>query len=335
VSFRIRQVIEQMQIGSVKLSNNVFLAPMAGVTDMAFRILCKRQDCGLTYTEMVSAKGLHYKSDNTAVLLEIAEEERPAAAQVFGSDPEIVAEAARQAEAGGAAIIDINMGCPTPKIVKNGDGSALMKRPELVREIVRCTVKAVKVPVTIKTRKGWDEESVNAVEIAGIAAQEGAAAVAIHGRTREQFYSGTADWSIIKQVKRAVDIPVIGNGDIAKPEDAKRMLDETGCDAVMIGRGSQGNPWIFRRTVEYLMTGQLLPEPSYEQRVKTIIRHMNMITELKGEAIGVKEMRKHAAWYLKGMPGSARVKAEIFKLTTCEEVKSILSEYLDHLKKDI
>ncbi len=322
-----------MQIGSVKLRNNVFLAPMAGVTDMAFRVLCKRQDCGLTYTEMVSAKGLHYKSDNTAVLLEIAEEERPAAVQVFGSDPEIVAEAARQAEANGASIIDINMGCPTPKIVKNGDGSALMRRPDLVREIVRCTVKAVKVPVTVKTRKGWDDDSVNAVEIAGIAAQEGAAAVAIHGRTREQFYSGNADWSIIKQVKRAVDIPVIGNGDIVKPEDAKRMLEETGCNAVMIGRGAQGNPWIFKRTVEYLQTGLLLPEPTFEQRLETIIKHMSMITELKGEGTGVKEMRKHAAWYLKGMPGSAKVKSEIFKLTTFAEVRDILMEYLDFLIK--
>lgn len=322
-----------MQIGSVKLNNNVFLAPMAGVTDMAFRILCKRQDCGLTYTEMVSAKGLHYKSDNTAVLLEIAEEERPAAVQVFGSDPEIVAEAARQAEANGAAIIDINMGCPTPKIVKNGDGSALMRRPDLVREIVRAAVKAVKVPVTVKTRKGWDADLVNAVEIAGIAAQEGAAAVAIHGRTREQYYSGNADWSIIKQVKREINIPVIGNGDIVKPQDAKRMFEETGCDAVMIGRGAQGNPWIFKRTIEYLRTGQLLPEPTFEQRVETIITHMSMVTELKGEGVGVKEMRKHAAWYLKGMPGSTKVKTEIFKLTTCAEVKDILMEYLDYISK--
>lgn len=324
-----------MQIGSVKLSNNVFLAPMAGVTDMAFRILCKRQECGLTYTEMVSAKGLHYKSDNTAVLLEIAEEERPAAVQVFGSEPEIVAEAARHAEACGASIIDINMGCPTPKIVKNGDGSALMKNPEMVKEIVRRTVTAVKVPVTIKTRKGWDEDSVNAVEIAAIAAQEGAAAVTIHGRTREQFYSGVADWDIIRQVKRAIDIPVIGNGDITKPQDAKRMLEETGCDAVMIGRGAQGNPWIFKRTIEYLATGRILPEPTYEQRVETIINHMDMVAEIKGEGIAVKEMRKHAAWYLKGMPGSTKVKAEIFKLTICNQFKSILSEYLDYLKKHI
>ena len=328
-------IVGIMQIGNVKLSNNVFLAPMAGVTDMAFRILCKRKGCGLTYTEMVSAKGLHYKSDNTAVLLEIAEEERPAAVQVFGSEPEIVAEAAKRAEAGGAAIIDINMGCPTPKIVKNGDGSALMKRPERVGEIVRSVVTAVRVPVTIKTRKGWEVGSVNAVEIAYIAAREGAAAITVHGRTREQFYSGTADWDIIKQVKRTVDIPVIGNGDITKPQDAKRMLEETGCDAVMIGRGAQGNPWIFKRTVEYLKTGQLLPEPTYEQRISAIIEHMDMVTELKGEGTGVKEMRKHAAWYLKGMPDSSGVKAKIFKLTSGNQVKAILTEYLDYLQKYI
>ena len=328
-------IVGVMQIGNVKLKNNVFLAPMAGVTDMAFRILCKRQDCGLTYTEMVSAKGLHYKSDNTAVLLEIAEEERPAAAQVFGSEPDIVAEAARQAEAGGAAIIDINMGCPTPKIVRNGDGSALMKSPERIREIVRSTVAEVMVPVTIKIRKGWDEESVNAVEVASIAALEGAAAVTVHGRTREQFYSGTADWNIIKRVKDAVDIPVIGNGDVITPQDAGRMLKETGCDAVMIGRGAQGNPWIFKRTIEYLNTGRLLPEPDFKQRIMAVIEHMDMVTELKGEATGIKEMRKHTAWYLKGMPGSAKVKAEIFKLTACSQVKDILSQYLDYLQKHI
>ncbi|MGI6585565.1 MAG: tRNA dihydrouridine synthase DusB [Gracilibacteraceae bacterium] len=322
-----------MQIGNVKLENNVFLAPMAGVTDMAFRILCKRQGCGLTYTEMVSAKGLHYKSDNTAALLEVAEEERPAAVQVFGSEHEIVAEAARRAEAGGAAIIDINMGCPTPKIVKNGDGSALMKSPERVRDIVRSVVAAVKVPVTIKIRKGWDEKSVNAVEIASIAVLEGAAAVTVHGRTRDQFYSGTADWNIIKQVKKAVNIVVIGNGDITTPWDARRMLEETGCDAVMIGRGARGNPWIFKRTIEYLRTGELLPEPTFEQRILAIIEHMKMVAELKGEETGVKEMRKHAAWYLKGMPGSTRVKTEIYKLTICSQVKDLLSQYLDYLQR--
>ncbi len=322
-----------MHIGSVKLDNNVFLAPMAGVTDISFRILCKRQGCGLTYTEMVSAKGLHYKSDNTAVLLELSPEEKPAAAQVFGSEPELVAKAASHAAEGGAEIVDINMGCPTPKIVRNGDGSALMRKPELVREIVRAAVKAAGVPVTVKIRKGWDDESVNAVEIASIAASEGAAAVTVHGRTREQFYSGTADWGIIKKVKAAVPIPVIGNGDITEPGDALRMLEETGCDAVMIGRGAQGNPWIFNRTIEYLDKGILLPEPTYEERVTMIMTHMDMVTSIKGEVIGVKEMRKHAAWYLKGMPGSTRIKTEIFKIAACAEVKKLLSDYLEYIKK--
>lgn len=321
-----------MQIGSVKLDNNVFLAPMAGVTDISFRVLCKRQGCGLTYTEMVSAKGLHYKSDNTAELLEISPEEKPAAAQVFGSEPELVAKAASHAAAGGAQIIDINMGCPTPKIVRNGDGSALMRNPELVREIVRSAVKAAGVPVTIKIRKGWDDESVNAVEIASIAASEGAAAVTVHGRTREQFYSGTADWGIIKKVKAAVPIPVIGNGDITKPGDALRMLEETGCDAVMIGRGAQGNPWIFKRTIEYLAKGILLPEPTYRERVEMIMTHMDMVTLIKGEGIGVKEMRKHAAWYLKGIPGSTRIKTEIFRITAYAEVKKLLSDYLEYIE---
>lgn len=323
-----------MQIGNVTLANNILLSPMAGVTDMAFRVLCKRQGCGLTYTEMVSAKGLYYNNENTEVLLEIAEEEKPAAAQVFGSEPEVVAIAARGAAARGAAIIDINMGCPTPKIVKNGDGSALMRNPKLVRNIIRCTVNSVSVPVTIKIRKGWDENSVNAVEIASIAAEEGAAAVAVHGRTREQFYSGDADWDIIKQVKRAVNIPVIGNGDIQTPQDAKRMIEETGCDGIMIGRGAQGNPWIFKRTIEYLESGKLLPEPSFEDRIEMIICHMNMITELKGETTGVKEMRKHAAWYLKGMPGATRVKTEIYKHTMVNQIEKTLEEYLKYIKHE-
>ncbi len=317
-----------MQIGSVKIRNNVFLAPMAGITDLAFRQLCKRQDCGLTYTEMVSAKGLYYKNENTGELLVIAEEEKPAAAQIFGSDPGILAATAKDVEARGAAIIDINMGCPTPKIVKNGDGSALMKRPELVREIVRQVSRAVQVPVTIKIRKGWDDGSVNAVQIAAIAEAEGAAAVTVHGRTREQFYSGTADWLIIKDVKRALKIPVIGNGDIFSPQDAKRMLEETGCDAVMIGRGAQGNPWIFKRTTAYLESGVLLPEPDAAERVEMILRHMKMVVGYKGEENGVKEMRKHAAWYLKGLPGCTRIKSEIFTMTAAADVEALLLDYM-------
>lgn len=321
-----------MYIGNVKIKNNIFLAPMAGITDLAFRQLCKRQDCGLTYTEMVSAKGLYYKNENTEELLALSEEEKPAAAQIFGSDPQILADIAKGVEARGAAIIDINMGCPTPKIVKNGDGSALMKRPELVREIVRNVAKAIQVPLTIKIRKGWDDTSVNAVQIAAIAEEEGAAAVTVHGRTREQFYSGTADWSIIKEVKRALKVPVIGNGDIFLPQDAKRMLEETGCDAVMIGRGAQGNPWIFKRTAVYLESGELLPEPDAAERIETIIRHMNMVIGYKGEETGVKEMRKHAAWYLKGLPGCTKIKSDIFKMTDAAAIEALLREYMEHIE---
>ena len=321
-----------MRIGSVELSNNVFLAPMAGVTDMAYRILCKRQGCGLTYTEMVSAKGMHYKSENTEELLQLSEEELPAAVQIFGSDPGILAETAVEVEKRGAALIDINMGCPTPKIVKNGDGSALMQRPELIEKIVEQVSSSIKIPLTIKIRRGWDEASINAVEIAKIAEAAGAAAITVHGRTREQFYTGKADWSIIKKVKAAVKIPVIGNGDVFAPQDAAAMLDQTGCDAVMIGRGAEGNPWIFKRTVEYLKSGLLLPEPSPEERIDKIIEHLEMTVAFKGESTGVKEMRKHAAWYLKGLPGSAYIKTEIFKLINAQNVKALLIEYKKSLK---
>lgn len=321
-----------MQIGKIKLKNNVFLAPMAGITDKAFRILCKRQGCGLTYTEMVSAKGLHYKSENTEELLELAEEEVPAVVQIFGSDPDIMAETAAEVQERGASIIDINMGCPTPKIVRNGDGCALMLKPELVREIVRSVVGTVSVPVTVKIRKGWDEDSVNAVQVAGIAEAEGASAVTVHGRTREQFYSGTADWGIIREVKNSLGIPVVGNGDILAPQDAGRMLEETGCDAVMIGRGAQGNPWIFSRTVQYLTAGRLLPEPSAEERLGMIIQHLSMAVAFKGENTGVKEMRKHAAWYLKGLHGSSQVKTEIHKAVRLQQIKDILGQYLEELR---
>lgn len=322
-----------MKIGSVELSNNVFLAPMAGVTDMAYRILCKRQGCGLTYTEMVSAKGMHYKSENTEELLQLSDEELPAAVQIFGSDPKILAETAVNVEKRGAAIIDINMGCPTPKIVKNGDGSALMLKPELIGEIVKLVSSAISIPLTVKIRKGWDEASINAVEVARIAEAAGAAAITVHGRTREQFYTGLADWSIIKRVKEAVRIPVIGNGDVFQPQDAAAMLEQTGCDGVMIGRGAEGNPWIFRRTVEYLKSGILLPEPTPEERINKIMEHLEMVISFKGENTGVKEMRKHAAWYLKGLPGSAHIKTEIFKLVDAASVKTLLMDYKEKLSK--
>lgn len=322
-----------MQIGKVSIKNNVFLAPMAGVTDMAYRAICRQFGCGLTYTEMVSAKGMYYKSENTKELLALAPEEKPAAIQIFGSDPDIMAGIAAEIERAGADIIDINMGCPTPKIVKNGDGSALMQKPELVAQIVRKVSEAVTVPVTVKMRKGWDDDCVNAVEIASIAEENGAKAVTVHGRTREQFYTGKADWSIISKVKQAVKIPVIGNGDISSPEDAKAMLEETGCDGVMIGRGAQGNPWIFRRTVEFLSSGELLPEPSYEEKVEMALLHLGKTIELKGEFIGVKEMRKHLAWYLKGMPGAAGIKSEVFKLEKASEVQELLEDYLKYLSE--
>ncbi|MDF2591345.1 MAG: TIM-barrel protein nifR3 family [Clostridia bacterium] len=322
-----------MKIGNVQLANNVFLAPMAGITDMAYRAICKEFGCGLTYTEMVSAKGLYYKSENTKDLMALAPEEKPAAIQIFGSDPDVLASIAAQVQEAGADIIDINMGCPTPKIVRNGDGSALMQRPELVAEIVKKVTAAVTVPITIKIRKGWDENSINAVEIAQAAEENGAKAVTVHGRTREQFYTGKADWEIIKKVKQALKIPVIGNGDVVSPESAKKMLETTGCDAVMIARGAEGNPWIFKSVIEYLRSGILLPEPSYEEKIEMALYHLEQTILLKGENIGIKEMRKHIAWYIKGLPGSAIIKTEVFKLDKEEDVKKMLHSYLLDIKQ--
>jgi len=318
----------QLKIGDTILDNNVFLAPMAGITDMPFRILCKEQGCGLVYTEMVSAKGMHYLDEKTRLLTEISEKEKPVAVQIFGSDPDIMAGVAARLNNSEADFIDINMGCPTPKITKNGEGSALMLKPRLVEQIVRQVSGATQKPITVKIRKGWDDSSVNAVEVAQAAAESGAQAVAGHGRTREQFYSGTADWDIIKQVKAAIKIPVIGNGDINTPEAAKRMLEHTGCDAVMVGRGAQGNPWIFDRILKYLSTGEIMPEPSVSEKIEMIIRHMDMMTEFKGEHTGVKEMRKHIAWYIKGMYGASQIKERIFKMSVSEHISSLLKEYL-------
>lgn len=318
----------KLKIGNVELKNNLILAPMAGVTDLPFRVLCKEQGCGLLYTEMVSAKAILYKNKNTKELMEVTPKERPVAIQLFGSDPEIVSDIAHQIEDGPYDLIDINMGCPVPKIVNNGEGSALMKNPKLVEEILSSMVKKVKKPVTVKFRKGFHDEMINAVEIAKIAESCGVAAVAVHGRTREQYYSGKADWDIIRQVKEAVRIPVIGNGDIFTPQDAKRMLEETGCDGLMIARGARGNPWLFSRTDHYLNTGELLPEPNGEEIARMILRHAQMQVEMKGEENGMKEMRKHIAWYTAGLPHSASIRRACNLLETLEELEQMLEEKL-------
>lgn len=317
----------RLTIGNVTLANNLILAPMAGVTDQPFRILCREQGCGLLVTEMVSAKAILYNNRNTKELLAVSDEERPIAVQLFGSDPEIVAAMAHRIEDGPYDLIDLNMGCPVPKVVNNGEGSALMREPKQVEALLSALVKAVNKPVTVKFRKGFDDDHVNAVEIARIAESCGVAAVAVHGRTREQFYSGKADWDIIRQVKEAVQIPVIGNGDIFTPQDAKRMLEETGCDGLMIARGARGNPWIFRRIAHYLDTGELLPEPDAREVGTMILRHARMQAALKGEALGMKEMRKHIAWYTAGLRGSAALRRQCNTLETLAELEKMLSEH--------
>ena len=316
-----------MRIGNVTLENNVILAPMAGVTDLPFRLLCKEQGAGLLCMEMVSAKAIYYNNKNTEALMEIDPRELPVSLQLFGSDADIMSEMAKRIEEKPFAILDINMGCPVPKVAGNGEGSALMKNPKLVAEIVSRVSGAIQKPVTVKIRKGFDEEHVNAVEIAKIAEQCGAAAVAVHGRTREQYYSGKADWDIIRQVKEAVSIPVIGNGDVTGPESAKKMIEETGVDGIMIGRAARGNPWIFGQIRDYLKTGVLPKKPTPEEVRDMMLRHAKMQLECKGEYTGIREMRKHVAWYTAGYPNSARLRAKINEVESFEELAELLSSF--------
>ncbi len=318
-----------MKIGSIEPENNVFLAPMAGITDAVFRLLCKEMQAGIVWSEMVSAKGMSHNNQNTKKMLFVSENEHPAAVQLFGSDPEIMGRMAKELNAYGEIdILDINMGCPAPKIVKNGEGSALSLDPELAGRIIYAVASNSDKPVTVKIRKGFDSKHINAVEMAKTAEQNGAAAVTLHGRTREEYYSGKADWDIIGEVKSSLKkIPLIGNGDIFTPEDAKKMLEYTNCDAVMIGRGAQGNPWIFKRTVHYLKSGELLPEPTLNERIATARRHLKMLVGYKGERIGVCEMRKHIGWYLKGLPHSAEMRVEVNSTTGSENMDALLCKY--------
>lgn len=315
------QFLRQLKIGDVTLDNNIILAPMAGVTDLPFRLLCREQGAGLLCMEMVSAKAIMYNNKNTEALLEIHPEELPVSLQLFGSDPDIISEMAKRIEERPFAILDINMGCPVPKVVNNGEGSALMKNPALVEAIVSKTVKAISKPVTVKIRKGFDDEHINAVEIAKAAESAGAAAVAVHGRTREQFYAGNADWEIIAQVKQAVKIPVIGNGDVTDGAGARHLMEETGCDGVMIGRAARGNPWIFREVRDYLAEGKLAERPTSAEVKEMVLRHAALQLECKGEYVGIREMRKHVSWYTAGYPNSAKIRGRVNEMESFEDLR--------------
>lgn len=323
-------IVKKLQIGNVTLENNLILAPMAGVTDLPFRLLCKEQGAGLLCMEMVSAKAILYKNKNTEELLSIDARENPVSLQLFGSDPDIMSEIAKQIEERPFDILDINMGCPVPKVVNNGDGSALMKNPKLAGEIIEKTAKAIRKPVTVKIRKGFDDTCINAVEMAHIAQESGAAAVAVHGRTREQYYSGKADWDIIRKVKEAVSIPVIGNGDILSAEDVIAMEEKTGCDGFMIARGAEGNPWIFRQILHYFQTGEQLKKPDFTEVTEMLLRHARMQIACKGEYTGMREIRKHAAWYTSGYRNSAKLRGRINEVENYEQLRALFEEVLSY-----
>jgi tRNA-dihydrouridine synthase B len=316
-----------LSIGKVKLENQVMLAPLAGVSDKAFRIIAKSYGCGLVFTEMISSMGLVYNQEKTLQMADTSGEERPVAVQIFGSRPDILAEAAAIVEQMGADIIDINMGCPTAKIVKNGEGAALMLDIPRARAIIREVVRAVKVPVTVKMRKGWDDNLINCLDLALAAEEEGASAIVLHPRTRMQFFSGQADWQMIKEMKRRIKIPLIGNGDIRSAADALHMLESTGCDAVMIGRAAMGNPFIFREADQLLNHGNHIPGPDFKEKLDMGISHLELACRLKGETVGVRELRKHLAWYIKGMPGATRLREVINRATNKAEIIAIIKGY--------
>ena len=318
--------LKKLKIGNVELENNLILAPMAGITDLAFRKICKENNCGLVETEMVSAKAIYYNDEKTLKMLNMDGEKRPVSIQIFGNEPEIMAEATKMLK-GKSEIIDINMGCPAPKVVKNGDGSKLLLDLELVEKIVKAVVAASNVPVTVKIRKGWDEENIVAVEAAKIIEKSGASAITIHGRTRAEFYSGKADWDIIKQVKEVVSIPVIGNGDVIDGKTAEEMFKQTNVDGIMIGRATLGNPWIFKHIINYLETGENLPLESNKEKLETIKKHFLLLLEEKGEYTAVREIRKHAAWYVKNMPEASKFKCRVNKNKKSEDFINAVEEF--------